>query len=704
MNIVYWGEFMKKIVLSKFKNIISKSIDIPSIMVKESTYPTIIMDKEFKIIFVNELALRLYDTSFEETFMKNYLGVYCKSEDEYDEFLNFYNNILENKKPVYVDNNRNNSYITIFPILSPQTGEVEYFYNIFTVEEFHMTSKQKDELRLSHDYIQFAHQLSVLLETKDRYTAFHSANVTKYSVLLGESVGINGLDLDILKLAASLHDIGKVNIPNNILNKPDILTIEEYTRIMEHPTYSGRILEVFRRLSSISSSGKYHHERYDGKGYPEGLSGRDIPRNARIISIADTFDAMTTDRPYRKALPVEQAIQELTYNKGKQFDPFLVDKFVNLDLENAVTATSDYASHYAGEYSIPPEQLTKMHNAVDEMFRNIDPLIVFENLIDYNFYGLIIAEDLGHLMNECGNDNANRFEILYTSDLVEKFSYEKYLDGNWEMCLKEKKLRVCNHCPVDKCLRINSTYYKKSKLTNNEGDVKYLNTLLHPVVDKQTGATYIIEIFKDETLNIRYGNTAATEFFNFVDNLYKIFASQDTDFSIIYEEMRPLCNWISEVVGVSEHKNELLNKALSVCDLGLIALIDSNEHSFESINKLRANKKHIDVIYNMITSLKTFSDIKDIVLYHHTAYNDTSNQLSGEEVPIQAYIISISDYLLTSTIEGIPINDTIDYIISLSGTRVSPLICDALISGENMKSLISTLERVALKKKHAEKL
>ncbi len=681
-------------VLRKYKNIIAKSFDIVKHIITETSYPTIIMDKYYNILCVNELALRVHNKSFDETFMKNFFGVFCSDENEYDEFTEFYDKIVKEKKPVYANNKQSNAYYTVFPILSPDTGEVEYFYNVYLVKEFDLTSTQKDELSLSRDYVLFAHQLSVLLETKDRYTANHSSNVARYSELLGMAIGVGGFDLMELKLAANLHDIGKVNIPNNILNKRGKLTDNEYGIIKNHPKYSGEILDVFNKLGNVATSGLYHHERFDGNGYPNQLRGREIPLFARIIAIADCFDAMTTDRSYRKALPFEVAIKELAENKNLQFDPYLVDKFVNLDLENVMKSLNNFESEYTDKFTVPADRLPDMLENLREIFETVDPYVILENMVEHNYYGFIIAKDLYPNKMSSGN----RFDILYKNAIIDDLSNDEYLPGDWEMCLKEKKLEICNHCPVDACLQINSTYYKKAKLVNKDGDIRYLDTILHPVIDEVNEDTYILELFRDATVNIKYSSETANEFFDFVDNLYKTFAEQNEEFSIIYKEMRGLCNWIAEKVLISEHKIELLNKALSICDLGIIALLDSNEYSFESLKKIRVNKKHIEIIYSMITKLETFSDIKEIVLYHHTDYSDISNELSGEQVPIQAYIIAIADYLLTYTVMGIPIDETLHYLAVLSGVQMSPHVCETILHGENREQLIKMLKRVNVPK------
>lgn len=169
--------------------------------------------------------------------------------------------------------------------------------------------------------------LAAAIDAKDSYTHGHINRVIRYSQLLGEEIkrrrGLSGHFMENLRLASLLHDIGKIGTPEKLLNKPLGLTIGEFKIIQQHPIDGVRILQSIKELSEIIPGVKYHHERYDGKGYPDGLKGNQIPLLASIISCADAFDAMTIDRPYRKALTKEQAIAEIERGCGSQFDPLV---------------------------------------------------------------------------------------------------------------------------------------------------------------------------------------------------------------------------------------------------------------------------------------------------------------------------------------------------------------------------------------------
>lgn len=166
------------------------------------------------------------------------------------------------------------------------------------------------------------------LDCKDHYTFGHSMRVTYFSLVIGKEMGMNEAELKELEYSALFHDIGKIGVPNEILNKPSRLTEEEFQVMKSHPEMSAEILSGFTIFEKAAVNAKHHHERFDGRGYPDGLKEDKIPLCARIILIADTFDAMTSTRPYRKGLPYAVAYEELLRFSGSQFDPKLVQAFI----------------------------------------------------------------------------------------------------------------------------------------------------------------------------------------------------------------------------------------------------------------------------------------------------------------------------------------------------------------------------------------
>ncbi len=169
--------------------------------------------------------------------------------------------------------------------------------------------------------IQTSFALAIAIEKRDPYTGGHTKRVLDYSLHIGKFLGLRGKELEGLKISAILHDIGKIGIPDSILAKPTALTEREFKKIQEHPVIGAEILEGISGMERIVKAIKHHHERWDGKGYPENLKGNEIPLWARIIAVADTFDALTTSRPYRKKIKEKEALEEIERNINKQFCP-----------------------------------------------------------------------------------------------------------------------------------------------------------------------------------------------------------------------------------------------------------------------------------------------------------------------------------------------------------------------------------------------
>lgn len=201
-----------------------------------------------------------------------------------------------------------------------------------SIYEFMRINLQLDNYSedLKSPYLSTVQILRNIVEYKDTYTIGHSFRVSKYSLLIGKSMGLSRNDIKTLKVGSMFHDIGKISTPNNILLKNGPLTDNEYFQIKCHPAIGSHILYPATMYSKIIPIVKFHHERFDGNGYPSGLNGNNIPLLVRIVTIADTFDAMTSRRPYRDALSLDIVISEFEKNKGTQFDPEITDVFLDI--------------------------------------------------------------------------------------------------------------------------------------------------------------------------------------------------------------------------------------------------------------------------------------------------------------------------------------------------------------------------------------
>jgi response regulator RpfG family c-di-GMP phosphodiesterase len=172
--------------------------------------------------------------------------------------------------------------------------------------------------------------LIVAINKRDLYTEGHCKRVTEMSLLLGERMGVTEYEMDVIKVVGPVHDLGKIGIPDSILLKPAKLTNEEYSIMKSHSVYGEEIMSRFEILSSEAKIIRHHHEKYDGSGYPDCLSGEEIPICSRIIAVSDAYDAMVTDRPYRKAVTMDEIAAEILRCKGSQFDPPIAEYFADM--------------------------------------------------------------------------------------------------------------------------------------------------------------------------------------------------------------------------------------------------------------------------------------------------------------------------------------------------------------------------------------
>ncbi len=199
---------------------------------------------------------------------------------------------------------------------------------------------------LQNSYLQAITALANSIEARDQYTAGHTDRVMKIAEHIARQLGWNKSRINDLRMGCTLHDIGKIGVPDAILNKAGKLTDEERARMQEHPQLG---LQIIREIDLFKPSVPYiiaHHERYDGRGYPKGLKGNEIPEEGRLLAVADTFDAIMSDRPYRKGAEIDVAIRELVEHSGTQFDPTIVEAFYNVLRSEKIDFTDLYGRDF----------------------------------------------------------------------------------------------------------------------------------------------------------------------------------------------------------------------------------------------------------------------------------------------------------------------------------------------------------------------
>lgn len=251
--------------------------------------------------------------------------------------------------------------------------------------------KTSEIIEMKEMFVQITETLASAIDAKDEYTHGHSIRVAQYSKEIAEIAGLSDEDCEKIYFSALLHDVGKIGIPDWILNKKEKLTKEEFDIIKQHPILGREILAHIRKLPYLTMGTKYHHERYDGQGYPEGLKATDIPIYARIIAVADAYDAMTSERSYRKPLPQDVVRNEILKCSGTQFDPEFAsimlqiidnDKYYKKKQNknsNYLYCVGSYNNHYSGLLLNPFElTVTMKSEKLENGLENLPVLILFD--------------------------------------------------------------------------------------------------------------------------------------------------------------------------------------------------------------------------------------------------------------------------------------------------------------------------------------
>lgn len=234
---------------------------------------------------------------------------------------------------IYIESSNLGDGIKLLEIYSTQAASS--INNAFLHSLINMKKEELDRTyqELRKRYIDTIEALRLTVDAKDIYTRGHSDRVAYYAVKLGEAFGLPEDQLELLKVGGIFHDIGKIGTADDILFKTDKLSYDEYEEIKKHPLKGAYILSAISMFKDVVPLVKYHHERIDGKGYPEGLKGDEIPFLARILTVADAFDAMMSDRKYRSKLSLEETKEQFRLYSGTQFDPQVVEKLFEI-LEN----------------------------------------------------------------------------------------------------------------------------------------------------------------------------------------------------------------------------------------------------------------------------------------------------------------------------------------------------------------------------------
>jgi len=290
------------------------------------------------------------DNAFHPKVVKGEAQVFGKDYSDSSALKMVFNEVIERKEAVVINSNEHadlspslicaplmirNSILGILSIKKRKNREVFNKRDLHHILSLTKRASLNLENKILYESIYFnimdtLKSLISSVQARDNYTEAHSQRVTEISLKIALQMNCSASDMESLKIAGILHDVGKIAVPDSILIKPGKLTAEEYMIIKNHPTIGENILRPVVLLEKERKIIQCHHERWDGKGYPLGVSGTEIPCLARILAVADSFDAMTSDRPYHPAMPLDKAVDELVANKNTQFDADVVDSFLKI--------------------------------------------------------------------------------------------------------------------------------------------------------------------------------------------------------------------------------------------------------------------------------------------------------------------------------------------------------------------------------------
>ncbi len=400
-------------------DLLNKKIELIQTFIDNTPIAYVVLDRAYRIHYINKSFVKLRKLDMSTTIGNRCYnlsngGVRCKT-CAVAKTLKTGEKSLLTRKDILHDGTVRFIDDYAIPLQFDEHNRVEFVLEIMIDRTKEMLANE----RKNADYDEILSMLASLLEAKDSYTANHSDNVRKLSLNLALALGLPLPEVFEISVAASLHDIGKVTIPDSIINKVGKLDDEEYMTIKNHSRASYEILEGLASFGKIRDIALHHHERVDGRGYPDGLTGDEMTVGAKIVAIADTYDAITTTRSYRKALSREYALDEIKRVSGKQLDEELCRVFCGMDFENMQNSV----------YDSPAKGVKREVERVITMADN-------ENVLGEEEMKKLSGIDMEHLFTEmfastpCGYLMMDREQnVLFSSEYLQNYVEMNQLTG-----------------------------------------------------------------------------------------------------------------------------------------------------------------------------------------------------------------------------------------------------------------------------------
>lgn len=494
--------------------------ELIKLFIENTPIAYIIMDTNFTIYYINEsfAKLRKLDRNKvigDKCYNISNAGNRCSNCAVAKAFFSL-EKAFVSRKDILPDGSTRYIDDYAIPLQYREDGSVEFVLEIM----IDRTSEALTREQYNKDFDEILSILSSLIEAKDSYTAEHSKNVRRLSLNLGKQLNLSPEELFELSVAASLHDIGKIDIPDDIINKPDRLTEEEFNIVKKHSLNSYGILERFPSFEHIRDIALHHHERIDGNGYPDGLMGDDIPLGARIVAVADSYDAITTARSYKKAMSHSYALEELKRSAGTQLDKPLVEAFIHIDFDNMTEEL----------YGIP---IKKRVQQVERVIQDSSDSLAKGKAND----SILSCFDLNNLLNEilkntpCGYILLdNHYKVCYASDYFLNYmglSMDNILNQKCYIAGNNRPL-PCENCPVERSLHNGKTEYIRRTQMTGTGE-KTFDLYSVPLVFSDSSIPYVIEIIIDRTEEVRIESERLQDFEKIIRLLAELSDNQENE-------------------------------------------------------------------------------------------------------------------------------------------------------------------------------
>ncbi len=598
----------------KMPNISDKTGSVTTLVkafVANSPVAYIILDRQFRIHYINDSFLQLRNLDRDKAQgelcynlsnggqMCSVCAVSRAMQSGHREHI-LRKDVLPDGRVRYLDD-------YAIPLFQDEEGTSDYILEIMVDRSGEMNAREE----MKSQFHELIRTLSSMLETKDRYTATHSAAVSRISLKIAQELGLSGKELELIEIAANLHDLGKVMIDSEVLSKPTKLTLDEYDQIKMHPVYSFEIIKDLTGFQQVKEYVLCHHERFDGKGYPNGLIGEDIPLGARIIAIADAYDAMTSSRPYRDKLSHEAAMAEICRCSGTQFDPVMVDAFLRTDPQTRyvprIAAMNPHAM-ITRQISDHPVTQKKTVTDISELFseEHICSEIIKETPIAYA------------LLN-------SEYEVIYSSGHFRRIF--KYADPGTKCFEASGFKEKCENCPVMQCLASNKME-KLEMVRIVEGKTRYFLCYALPVKGVN-GDDYVIEILMDHTKEELMQRQMRMDYQTIIYVLSQLIVSSNPVSLEKLKFLHRICNVLCAEAGVSAEERQDILAAAALCDIEMIFGHEDEQNSGR-----------------ILGNLSSLSKVQEILRHHQERYSGGGypSGLSGDQIPLGSRMIYLAHW------------------------------------------------------------